>query len=171
MQYITGELSKPNATCMVVKDKEAIVGASWGYVYENTTQFAKDKYPPEMENDIKNAMQQVDITDEFFYMSESFILPIQDDQGSLRYRGKGIVNAFYQMFVMEAQLLGLPMIGRTTADSIQVNKALKNFGFENIFGPTNTSDRRQTRIAQNKFVTGKDQQNPTRILYAIGGRR
>ncbi len=170
MQYISDELSRPNATCMIMRGRDnKIVGGAWGYSYKNPQEFVEDKYPEDMQSEILAALKSVEINGEFFYMSESFILPQQDEQGNSLYRGKGVLNAFYQMFVNSAQNLGLPMVGRTTADSLQVNKALSNFGFELFFGLKVISERRQIRIIKNTYVNGIDRQNERRVLYALGG--
>lgn len=169
-QYIADELSRPNARCMIMKDEDdKIVGCAWGYSYKNPQEFATDKYPQDMQDELLVAFNTIDINGEFFYMSESFILPQQNDQGNSLYRGKGILNTFYQMFVSSARELGLPMIGRTTKDSPQVNNALSNFGFELFFGPKVISERRQVRVIENTYVNGIDKQNPNRVLYALGG--
>jgi len=114
VQYIRGELSRTDATLFLLNDlnqNDEIVGFSWGFSYDSSEAFARDKYKtPEMQSTVVNLLGQLSLGQSgLWYLSESGI------KNSPEYRGKGLSREFHQRRLLTARNLGLDAIQRTNA--------------------------------------------------------
>lgn len=154
MSDIQKELQKPNAVCVLAKSGEETVGFSWGYTYPSSDAFVNEKYTnKKVRSRIKNLLKRVGIDGEFFYLSESGVLP--------EYRNQGLASRFWTTRMEVAKHLKLPVVVRTNYQSPIVDIA-KRFGMTQIMGPQKRELRRLP------IINFTDQQNKSRVLLAIG---
>lgn len=112
--HITGELSRPDAALLLLRDQERdgdLVGFSWGFSYDGPEALAIAKYKtPAMQVAIGGLLRQLELGDSgLWYLSESGI------ENDPRYRGKGISREFHARRLEIARKLGLDAIQRTSA--------------------------------------------------------
>jgi len=112
--YIAGELARPDATLLLLRDAERdgeIVGFSWGFSYDGPGALADAKYKTSaMQIAISGLLREFDLgANGLWYLSESGI------ENDPRYRGKGISREFHTRRLETARTLGLDAIQRTSA--------------------------------------------------------
>lgn len=114
VDYITTELSRPDAALLLVKDAaraDELVGFSWGFSFENPEDFVTSKYKtPEMHLAIRGLLRDLDVgTRGLWYLSESGV------KNDPNYRGKGLSREFHFTRLEIAHLLGRDAVQRTSA--------------------------------------------------------
>ena len=160
---IMKEITRPKAVALVKRDAEGrIVAFSWGYSYQNPSEFAQDKYPASMHETIEVVLSANGIDGELFYLSETGIVE--------EFRGNGLTNEFYLMRLHLAQSLGLPVVVRTNCESPIVAVA-NRYGFKQVMGPKSYVDKERKKIVVSDELAGcKDAHNPERVLFVLANR-
>lgn len=113
-EYITGELARPDAALLLLRDQarnDELVGFTWGFAYQNPEEFAMSKYKTlEMQVAVSGLMSRLALgANGLWYLSESGI------DNDPRYRGRGMSREFHTRRLEIARALGLDAVQRTTA--------------------------------------------------------
>ncbi|HUP26230.1 MAG TPA: hypothetical protein VM124_01125 [Candidatus Limnocylindrales bacterium] len=166
IEYITNELSRPQATLFLLRDKDEtdnrIVGFSWGFAYSSPDEFAEQKYQTdEMQTAISELLRDMQLgANGLWYLSES---GIEDDS---RYRGQGWSRTFHTARLAVAETLGLDAIQRTNCYGNMYRTSTKTMS--QIMGPEAEPEllTRQLRLTGKIINDLLDTENSERVLFA-----
>lgn len=132
-----------------------IIGFVWGYPTD-VEGFTSEKYKTnEGQGQVKELLMSQGISGNFFYFSETGILP--------EYRGRGLSNEFAKIMVDAACDTGLPLVMRTNWQSPMVAVAAK-YGMAQIMGPRSVARDGQI-YATGETINMKDPENVERVLF------
>jgi len=132
-----------------------IIGFVWGYPTD-AEGFTSEKYKTnEGQLQMKDLLSQNGISGNFFYFSETGIIP--------EFRGRGLSNEFAKIMVDAAFDTALPLVMRTNWQSPMVAVAAK-FGMDQIMGPKSVA-RNGKVYATGETINMKDPENMERVLF------
>lgn len=160
-EYIIDETSRNNSSVFLMKKNDELVGFVWGYSYDSTEDFVKEKYrTPEMQSKIKDVLAQNNVAQAFYYFSEC---GIRIDQ-----RGNGFSNTLSGLLIQEGRKTKLPIVMRTNWESPMVAIA-QRFGMTQIMGPLTEIDKNEKRVLlKNGSVNNlRDSEIKERVLFVL----
>lgn len=132
-----------------------IIGFVWGYP-TRPEEFVKEKYKTDDgRTQITNLLSNQGIIGDFFYFSETGILP--------EFRGKGLSNEFAKIMVDAAFDTYLPLVMRTNWQSPMVAVA-QRFNMQQIMGPKSVA-RNGEIYATGEIINMRDPENIERVLF------
>jgi len=158
MDRVRNECTKPDASAFVVRVGDQLIASAWGYSFASPEEFAKKKWPVQIQEAIVDLLCNNGINGRFFYFSEC---AVQEP-----YRGNGLSTKLSQLRLAEAEQKGLSVITRTNKNS-EIVFVSEGLGMQQIMGPRVQGDRPNRRIlcfddAVNGII---DPTIPERVLF------
>lgn len=132
-----------------------IIGFVWGYP-TTSERFTAEKYKTdEGRSQMQSLLSSEGISENFFYFSETGVIP--------EFRGRGLSNEFAKIMVDAAFNTDLPLVMRTNWQSPMVAVA-RRYGMDQIMGPRSVV-RNGEIISTGEIINMKDPENVERVLF------